>query len=92
MLEQIVAAHLDIEKMPDEVKDFMQTFIDYILAKRGQNDLIATDQLMNAVFMANTIVMENRGETQTRKLDDRERKNIEEMIEEIVLQAISHTN
>lgn len=83
MLEDIVAAHFEEQATPG-----VQDFIDHILNLRKQNELVATDQLMNAVYVAQQIVMENRGVGEQKALSEPEAK----MIQEIVLQAIGGTS
>ncbi len=49
-LVRIVEAHFE-EEVP-EIRDQMQKLIDYMMDQRGEDRLVSTDQLLNAIYLA----------------------------------------
>ncbi|MCB8975824.1 MAG: MoxR family ATPase [Ardenticatenaceae bacterium] len=78
-LEQIVAAHFG-NNTPS-----LDNFIFHVLDERNKGGLVATDQLMNAIYLAKELVFANNASETVGKLSPEDEK----MIVDIVLKSIS---
>lgn len=78
-LEGIVGAHFK-NNTPS-----LDRFIDHLMDKRNQGELVATDQLMNAIYIAQKIVLTNNAQDSVGKLSAEEEK----MVIDIVMKSIS---
>ncbi|MEM7127945.1 MAG: MoxR family ATPase [Chloroflexota bacterium] len=78
-LLEIVGAHFT------EYTPTLAAFIKHIMDEREKGELVATDQLMNAIYLAQQIVLSNSATGTVGKLS----KADEERIKEIVLKSIS---